>query len=231
VAVWDLHQRVSQPGAAGERRYAALPAECGPPQPDFAVETAARLDEERLVHGVVAAVVVRLPRHEQDVFVLCAALDVSYEDAALALGIPIGPVRSRLSRARRHLQHQHRRAVGGGEDDRRHRPCAFPRLEGSDRRQEGAEGAPGRSLRARRQDSRTCRREPAPALGDRRSIKPEQVSDEGVPQLVDSGARSHNPEVAGSNPAPLLREARAPLAFPTSMSAYAATQRRPPGAK
>lgn len=88
-----------------ERRYAAALRRVPPlrPEPNFAADAAARLDDERLVQGIVAAVA-RLPRHEQDVFVLCAGLDVSYEDAALALGIPIGTVRSRLSRARRRLR-------------------------------------------------------------------------------------------------------------------------------
>jgi RNA polymerase sigma-70 factor (ECF subfamily) len=38
------------------------------------------------------------------VFVLCAWTQLSYEDAAFALDIPVGTVRSRLSRARRFLQ-------------------------------------------------------------------------------------------------------------------------------
>jgi RNA polymerase sigma-70 factor (ECF subfamily) len=46
----------------------------------------------------------QLPRREQDVFVLCAWAELSYEDAAIALDIPIGTVRSRLSRARQHLR-------------------------------------------------------------------------------------------------------------------------------
>jgi RNA polymerase sigma factor (sigma-70 family) len=104
-----------------ERRYAAALNRVPPPQPepDFAAEAAARLDEERLVQGVLAAVA-RLPRHEQDVFVLCAGLDVSYEDAALALRIPIGTVRSRLSRARRRLRELD--ALGGREETTRTTP-------------------------------------------------------------------------------------------------------------
>ena len=46
----------------------------------------------------------RLPRHEQEVFVLCAWSDLSYEDTALALEVPVGTVRSRLSRARGRLR-------------------------------------------------------------------------------------------------------------------------------
>jgi RNA polymerase sigma-70 factor (ECF subfamily) len=52
----------------------------------------------------VLAVLDRLPAHEQEVLALCAWADLSYEDCALALGVPIGTVRSRLSRARTHLR-------------------------------------------------------------------------------------------------------------------------------
>lgn len=73
------------------------------PQADFEDEADARLDDERrmkLALGLLA----QLPLHEQDVLVLCAWSGLSYEDAALALGIPVGTVRSRLSRARQHLR-------------------------------------------------------------------------------------------------------------------------------
>lgn len=52
----------------------------------------------------VLSLLSQLPRREQDVFVLCAWSELSYEDAALALGIPVGTVRSRLSRARARLR-------------------------------------------------------------------------------------------------------------------------------
>jgi RNA polymerase sigma-70 factor (ECF subfamily) len=42
----------------------------------------------------------KLPRAQQDVIGLCVWSDLSYEEAAVALGVPIGTVRSRLSRAR-----------------------------------------------------------------------------------------------------------------------------------
>jgi RNA polymerase sigma-70 factor (ECF subfamily) len=51
----------------------------------------------------VLAGVAALPRREQDVLALCVWSGLSYEDAARALGLPVGTVRSRLSRARRRL--------------------------------------------------------------------------------------------------------------------------------
>jgi RNA polymerase sigma-70 factor (ECF subfamily) len=44
--------------------------------------------------------VARLPREQQDVVNLVLWSGLSYEDAAQALGIPVGTVRSRVARAR-----------------------------------------------------------------------------------------------------------------------------------
>jgi RNA polymerase sigma factor (sigma-70 family) len=88
-----------------ERRYAVALRRISDIQqePDFAPEAVARLDEESAVETVLANIST-LPRREQEVFVLCASFDFSYEDVALALGIPVGTVRSRLSRARQRLR-------------------------------------------------------------------------------------------------------------------------------
>ena len=48
----------------------------------------------------VLALLERLPESQRDVVVACAWTGLSYEDAAIALDIPIGTVRSRLARAR-----------------------------------------------------------------------------------------------------------------------------------
>jgi RNA polymerase sigma factor (sigma-70 family) len=88
-----------------ERRFAAALRRMPPPRPvpDFGDAADERLDEERQMRRVLA-LVSQLPPREQDVFALCGWSEVSYEDAATALGIPVGTVRSRLSRARQRLR-------------------------------------------------------------------------------------------------------------------------------
>jgi RNA polymerase sigma factor (sigma-70 family) len=72
-------------------------------EPRFDELADARLDDARQMERALA-LVERLPMREQDVFALCAWSELSYEDAALALAVPIGTVRSRLSRARARLR-------------------------------------------------------------------------------------------------------------------------------
>jgi RNA polymerase sigma-70 factor (ECF subfamily) len=88
-----------------ERRHASalrrVPA--ARPEPDFAGLSDERVDDEWQAQGA-RELLRKLPRREQDVFVLCAWMELSYEDAAIALRLPVGTVRSRLSRARSHLR-------------------------------------------------------------------------------------------------------------------------------
>lgn len=72
------------------------------PTPDFSDDLAARLDDELRMRELLVHVK-QLSSAEQDVLALCAWQGLSYEDAARALDVPIGTVRSRLSRARTHL--------------------------------------------------------------------------------------------------------------------------------
>jgi RNA polymerase sigma-70 factor (ECF subfamily) len=85
-----------------------------PDEPDFSEETATRLDDEDTMRQLLR-VFSRLPRREQDVVALCDWSGLSYEDAAGVLGVPIGTVRSRLSRGRRRLREL--AAAGGPEQD------------------------------------------------------------------------------------------------------------------
>ncbi|MFB4303479.1 RNA polymerase sigma factor [Actinomadura sp. NTSP31] len=67
---------------------------------------------ERVAAGVtawasrpaLAAALAALPRRDLDVLLLVAWGDLAYEEAARALGIPVGTVRSRLNRARRKVR-------------------------------------------------------------------------------------------------------------------------------
>lgn len=73
------------------------------PTPDFAAAADERLDDEQQARNAIALLRRTLSKDSQDVFVLCAVEGLSYEDAAVALGVPVGTVRSRLSRARARL--------------------------------------------------------------------------------------------------------------------------------
>ncbi len=61
----------------------------------------------------VCAALAELRREERDVLLLYAWADLGYEEIAAALGVPIGTVRSRLSRGRRQIQ---TRLEEGGHD-------------------------------------------------------------------------------------------------------------------
>jgi RNA polymerase sigma-70 factor (ECF subfamily) len=70
--------------------------------PDHAEHVVRRLDSQRLMEHVLQAVAA-LPRREQEVLALVVWSGLSYEAAANALDVPVGTVRSRLSRARSRL--------------------------------------------------------------------------------------------------------------------------------
>ncbi|MBO0827287.1 MAG: sigma-70 family RNA polymerase sigma factor [Streptosporangiales bacterium] len=80
--------------------------------PDPADEAAERIDDERAMQRVLK-VFRKLTAGEQDVLALCVWAELSYADAAVALGVPVGTVRSRLARARQQL----RRLTDSGELD------------------------------------------------------------------------------------------------------------------
>jgi RNA polymerase sigma factor (sigma-70 family) len=65
----------------------------------------ARADAERL-RPQLAAVIKALPKDEVDPLLLFAWAELSYEEIAEALELPIGTVKSRLSRARRRIREQ-----------------------------------------------------------------------------------------------------------------------------
>ncbi|MEU4654820.1 RNA polymerase sigma factor [Streptomyces sp. NPDC023723] len=70
---------------------------------DFADETVGRVDDARRLAAVRQAMG-RLRQTEREVLALCVWSGLDYPQAAQALGVPVGTVRSRLSRARARLR-------------------------------------------------------------------------------------------------------------------------------
>ncbi|MEU6731795.1 RNA polymerase sigma factor [Streptomyces physcomitrii] len=111
------------------RRLAFLSRRPAPePVADFAEETAGRIDDARQLAAVQQALS-RLRRPEREVLALCVWSGMDYAQAAAALGVPVGTVRSRLSRARARLRRltdgelakseRERREQRGGRTDRK----------------------------------------------------------------------------------------------------------------
>ncbi|GLP67528.1 hypothetical protein TUSST3_41500 [Streptomyces sp. TUS-ST3] len=98
---------VSRSHGRGNRRYraaASAAAQAGVVEvADHAEETAGRVDDRRRIAATLTALA-SLRRPEREVLVLCLWEGLEYVDAARALGIPVGTVRSRLSRARSRLR-------------------------------------------------------------------------------------------------------------------------------
>jgi RNA polymerase sigma factor (sigma-70 family) len=75
--------------------HVAEVASAAPPEADAAKRAEAR----EQVHAILKRVRT-LPKEQQDVVAICLWSGLTYEEAARALSIPVGTVRSRLSRAR-----------------------------------------------------------------------------------------------------------------------------------
>jgi RNA polymerase sigma factor (sigma-70 family) len=86
------------------RRYDGVLARLPPPgaEPDFAEDLVARLDDREQI-ARVRHVLAQLRTPEREVLALCVLAGLDYAEAAEALGVPVGTVRSRLSRARTRL--------------------------------------------------------------------------------------------------------------------------------
>jgi len=70
--------------------------------PDFASEVTDRVDDRARVEATLKALAT-LRQPEREALTLCVWSGLSYVEAAAALGVPVGTVRSRLSRARTKL--------------------------------------------------------------------------------------------------------------------------------
>jgi RNA polymerase sigma factor (sigma-70 family) len=91
--------------ARASRRHEAAMSRLppSPPAPDFAEELAGRMDDSAQLRETLKAVA-GLRRSERELIALCVWSELDYATAAASLGVPVGTVRSRLSRARRKLR-------------------------------------------------------------------------------------------------------------------------------
>lgn len=96
----NVCRNLTRSGRRRRRGLAALP----PPsvEPDHAERVVDRLGSTARMQTVLAAIR-ELPLREREVLGLVAWSGLSYEQAAAALDVPVGTVRSRLSRARARL--------------------------------------------------------------------------------------------------------------------------------
>ncbi|GGP95084.1 RNA polymerase sigma factor [Streptosporangium pseudovulgare] len=126
-ASYDLAQRLARPWLYGiatrliarhrrsEERFLRSLCRTGQdplpePMADAVVDRVAAQEKDRVLARALAG----LSRGDRDVLLLVAWGDLSYEEVAEALGIPVGTVRSRLHRARRKT-----RAALGNDDPTR----------------------------------------------------------------------------------------------------------------
>jgi RNA polymerase sigma factor (sigma-70 family) len=103
--LFGVATQVVRNGNRSLRRHRDLLARIPPPAAvgDHADDVAARIDTDRDSVRVRAAIS-RLPRADRDVLALAVLGELSYAEIAAALTLPIGTVRSRLSRARARLR-------------------------------------------------------------------------------------------------------------------------------
>ena len=87
------------------RRYKRLLAKLPKPEDvaDLDTETSGRMDDAEAMRRILV-LVHQLSREDQEVIGLCDWSGLTYEEAATALAIPIGTVKSRLSRAHGRLR-------------------------------------------------------------------------------------------------------------------------------
>ena len=81
--------------------------------------------DSALAHRDLLRAFSALPEEQRSVLVLIAVEDLSYEEAARVLGVPVGTVMSRLSRGRERLRHLMNGEVNSAQ---RHRSTALTRV-------------------------------------------------------------------------------------------------------
>src|SRR5580700_6950833 len=84
----------------GLRMTVALDSENEGPELAVAVDTPETILIERSNSQLIESVIAELPVHFREILLLCEVEEMSYQEIAETLSVPIGTVMSRLSRAR-----------------------------------------------------------------------------------------------------------------------------------
>jgi RNA polymerase sigma factor (sigma-70 family) len=109
-----LTKEIAQRRRREQARYRALARAVGDTTMDGLADRVAAEVSAQAARASLAEALARLAAGDRDVLLLVAWGDLSYEEVAQALRIPVGTVRSRLSRARRKT----REAMGGTDPAR-----------------------------------------------------------------------------------------------------------------
>jgi RNA polymerase sigma-70 factor (ECF subfamily) len=104
-----LTRKLARHYRAEKARYRALARSAPQTVQDSPADQVAARVTAGAVRAPLAEALRRLSEGDRDVLLLIAWCDFSYDEVAVALGIPVGTVRSRLNRARRKV----REALGG----------------------------------------------------------------------------------------------------------------------
>jgi RNA polymerase sigma factor (sigma-70 family) len=104
--LYGVATNVCRNAGRSRRRYLRAVASLPEPasEPDHADQVADRLGSEERMQAVLVQLQA-LPDREREVLGLVSWAGLTYEQAAAALDVPVGTVRSRLSRARARLAH------------------------------------------------------------------------------------------------------------------------------
>lgn len=95
---------ISKHRRAEGARYRALERTPRDMSAEGPAERAAAAASAAAARPALAKALAGLPARDRDVLLLIAWADLSYEETATALGVPVGTVRSRLNRARRKVR-------------------------------------------------------------------------------------------------------------------------------
>jgi RNA polymerase sigma-70 factor (ECF subfamily) len=97
--------------------------------PDFAEEAAGRIDDAARIAALHDALT-RLRGPDREVLALCVWAGLDYQEAAEALGVPVGTVRSRLSRARAKLHRLTETAARRAGQEKEELGCDLDQIQG-----------------------------------------------------------------------------------------------------